>query len=86
MPAHPLSGMSTGDDVQSRGEAGCGTSSEQWRLMESNVLSLEQTSRYLGVSQAALRTWKRDGKGPAFFRAGKLLRFRKSDLDLWIQE
>ena len=54
--------------------------------MESNVLSLEQTSRYLGVSQAALRTWKRDGKGPAFFRAGKLLRFRKSDLDLWIQE
>ena len=54
--------------------------------MDSNVLSLQQASQYLGVSQAALRTWKRDGKGPVFFRAGKLLRFRKSDLDQWIQK
>jgi hypothetical protein len=41
-----------------------------------HVLSLEQASQYLGVSQAAIRTWKRNGKAPAFFRAGKLLRFR----------
>ena len=53
---------------------------------EQNALSLQQASQYLGVSQAALRAWKRDGRGPAFFRAGKLLRFRKSDLDLWIQQ
>jgi excisionase family DNA binding protein len=52
---------------------------------ESNALSLQQASQYIGVSQAALRTWKRDGKGPAFFRAGKLLKFRKTDLDAWIE-
>jgi len=52
---------------------------------ESNALSLQQASRYIGVSQAALRTWKRDRKGPAFFRAGKLLKFRKTDLDAWIE-
>ena len=53
--------------------------------MESSILSLQQASQYLGVSQAALRAWKRGGKGPVFFRAGKLLRFRRSDLDLWIE-
>lgn len=49
------------------------------------VLSLQQASAYLGVSQAAIRAWKRNGKAPAFFRAGKLLRFRKVDLDRWIE-
>jgi excisionase family DNA binding protein len=55
------------------------------QTIENNVLSLEQTSQYLGVSQAALRAWKRQGKGPAFFRAGKLLKFRRSDLDGWME-
>ena len=54
-------------------------------MADSNALSLEEASQYIGVSQAALRTWKRDGKGPVFFRAGKLLRFRKCDLDNWIE-
>jgi predicted DNA-binding transcriptional regulator AlpA len=53
--------------------------------LENNALSLEKASQYIGVSQAALRTWKRDGTGPVFFRAGKLLRFRKCDLDRWIE-
>ena len=52
---------------------------------EANALSIQQAGRYIGVSQAALRTWKRDGKGPAFFRAGKLLKYRKADLDAWIE-
>lgn len=52
---------------------------------EVNALSLQQASQYIGVSQAAMRTWKRDGTGPAFFRAGKLLKFRKCDLDAWIE-
>jgi excisionase family DNA binding protein len=53
--------------------------------MESSAFSLRTASQYLGVSQAALRTWKRQGHGPAYFRAGKLLRYRKSDLDAWIE-
>jgi excisionase family DNA binding protein len=54
--------------------------------MEPYSLTLRQASEYLGISQAALRTWKRRGKGPTFFRAGKLLRYRKYDLDAWIEE
>jgi excisionase family DNA binding protein len=55
------------------------------KVSPDRVLSLEEASKYLGVSQAALRTWKRRGKAPAFFRAGRLLRFRKRDLDRWIE-
>jgi predicted DNA-binding transcriptional regulator AlpA len=49
-----------------------------------NAYRLRQASEYIGVSQAAMRTWKRSGTGPPFFRAGKLLRFCKCDLDAWI--
>jgi hypothetical protein len=63
---------------------------QNWRMMETasdgNSFSLQQASAYIGVSQAALRTWKRVGKGPTFFRAGKLLKYRKCDLDTWIEE
>ena len=52
---------------------------------EANTLSLQQASQYIGVSSAALRSWKREGKGPSFFRAGKLLKYRKCDVDAWIE-
>jgi hypothetical protein len=50
-----------------------------------HVFGLRGASVYLGVSGAAVRTWNRKGTGPTFFRAGKLLKFRKRDLDAWIE-
>ena len=45
-----------------------------------------EAARYLGVSGAVLRLWRAEGKGPRFFRAGeKLIRYRKSDIDSWIE-
>jgi len=32
-----------------------------------------------------LRLWRSQGKGPRYFRAGKLVRYRKADLDAWIE-
>jgi predicted DNA-binding transcriptional regulator AlpA len=33
-----------------------------------------------------LRLWRAEGAGPRFFRAGeKLIRYRRSDLDKWIE-
>ena len=46
----------------------------------------KQASRYLGVSEAVLRLWRADGKGPRYFKAGeKLVRYRRADLDSWIE-
>jgi excisionase family DNA binding protein len=53
--------------------------------MENAIYDVDEASDYLGVSQATLRAWKRQGRGPTYFRAGKLLRYRRSDLEAWIR-
>jgi predicted DNA-binding transcriptional regulator AlpA len=51
-----------------------------------NTLNSQQAARYLGISEAALRLWRSEGKGPRYFRAGeKLVRYRRVDLDSWIE-
>jgi predicted DNA-binding transcriptional regulator AlpA len=53
---------------------------------QQNVLTSRQTARYLGVSEAVLRLWRSRCEGPRYFRAGeKLIRYRRIDLDLWIE-
>ena len=52
-----------------------------------NVLSPALAARYLGVSEAVLRLWRSRGEGPLHFKAGeKLVRYRRADLDSWIEE
>ncbi len=46
-----------------------------------------QAAKYLGISEAVLRLWRSEGKGPRHFKAGeKLVRYRRADLDQWIEE
>jgi predicted DNA-binding transcriptional regulator AlpA len=45
-----------------------------------------QTAKYLGISAAVLRLWRAERKGPRYFKAGeKLIRYRRADLDAWIE-
>jgi excisionase family DNA binding protein len=51
-----------------------------------HTLTPIQAARYLGVSEGALRLWRGEGKGPRHFKAGeKLVRYRRADLDSWIE-
>lgn len=53
---------------------------------QQSTLSPKQAAKYVGISEAALRLWRAEGKGPRFFRAGeKLVRYRRADLDSWIE-
>ena len=53
---------------------------------QQNTLTPRQAARYLGISEGALRMWRSEGKGPRHFRAGeKLVRYRRVDLDSWIE-
>lgn len=46
----------------------------------------KQAAKYVGISEAALRLWRSEGKGPRHFKAGeKLIRYRRADLDSWIE-
>lgn len=53
--------------------------------MEKRGITTHEASEYLGCSAAALRAWRRSGAGPRFFRAGRLIRYRRQDLDEWIR-
>jgi predicted DNA-binding transcriptional regulator AlpA len=49
-------------------------------------------AKYVGVSHGSLRGWRAKDKkegtqtAPVHFLAGKLVRYRKSDLDQWVSE
>jgi predicted DNA-binding transcriptional regulator AlpA len=51
-----------------------------------NTFATPGASRYLGVSAATLRFWRTNCEGPRFFHAGeRLIRYRRRDLDEWIE-
>lgn len=54
---------------------------------QQHMLTPKQAAHYLGISEGALRLWRTEGKGPRHFKAGeKLVRYRRVDLDSWIEE
>ena len=56
-------------------------------IEQESTLTPVKAARYLGISEASLRLWRSEGKGPRHFRAGeKLVRYRRADLDNWIEE
>jgi len=48
------------------------------------AMDYQAAARYIGCSSSALRQWKRLGKGPSYYKLGKLVRYRKVDLDDWL--
>jgi excisionase family DNA binding protein len=52
---------------------------------QQNAYSEREAARYLGVSAAVMRLWRAEGSAPRHFRAGKLIRYRRADLDSWIE-
>ena len=53
----------------------------------SNVALTEgQVADRRGISAAVLRAWRLNGKGPRFCRFGRAIRYRESDIDLYMTE
>ena len=50
----------------------------------SELLSLPQVARYLGMAERTLYVWVQQGKIPAF-KIGVTWRFRRSDIDAWLE-
>lgn len=49
------------------------------------VLTPSQAAKYLQMSVETLRRWRTDRRGPAYFRAGRHVRYRRSALDKWME-
>jgi excisionase family DNA binding protein len=50
-------------------------------------MNIAQAAAYLGIAKSTLYTWRtrRPGFGPRAVKAGGALRYRRSDLDAWIE-
>jgi hypothetical protein len=48
------------------------------------VIAEPDAASYIGYSLAALRLWRRQGRGPVYIRHGRSIRYRVEDLDRWV--
>jgi excisionase family DNA binding protein len=49
------------------------------------LLSIEEVAEYLDVPVATVRTWRANKSGPRGIRVGKRLRYRPSEIELWLE-
>jgi twitching motility two-component system response regulator PilH len=52
---------------------------------DSDWLTLGQAAKYLGVAQSTIRKWSDQKKLPAFYTPGGHRRYRRSDLDVFLE-
>jgi len=55
-------------------------------MAEDNELLLTErdVAKLLRVSLAAVRKWRLQERGPKYLKIGSLVRYRRSDLDVWL--
>ena len=50
-----------------------------------NYIGLEEAAEYLGVKPVTLRKWLKSKPDLPRYQIGKLWKFKKSELDAWVQ-
>jgi excisionase family DNA binding protein len=53
--------------------------------MTQELLTQQQLAHELQVSLRTLERWRQEGTGPAFIRIGRFPRYRRSDIDAWLE-
>ncbi|WP_455017804.1 helix-turn-helix domain-containing protein [Oribacterium sinus] len=52
--------------------------------MKDNYIGIDEVAEYLGVKASTVRTWIKSKGLPAHKIGGKLWKFKKSEIDEWI--
>jgi excisionase family DNA binding protein len=50
------------------------------------LLTTEGVAAYLQVAEKTVRNWRSRGEGPSVVRVGGAIRYRKADIDRWLDE
>lgn len=53
-------------------------------LTKKDRLNNKEAAQYLGLKAATLNKWRVYGEGPPFIKVGRLVRYRRSDLDAYL--
>jgi hypothetical protein len=54
--------------------------------MHTELLDMDDLSALLRIPIGTLRNWRVSGDGPPGFRVGKHVRYRRADVEAWIEE
>ncbi|MHA7248027.1 helix-turn-helix transcriptional regulator [Arthrobacter tecti] len=52
---------------------------------EDRLLTFDEVADYLSVSKSTLYSWRSREKGPKGISVGRFVRYRRSDVDAWLQ-
>lgn len=55
-------------------------------LTDDRLLSVEDLASMLGVPRQTIYVWRGKGYGPVSVKIGKYVRYRRSDVNVWIGE
>jgi excisionase family DNA binding protein len=50
------------------------------------LLTAQELARLLKVSVHTLRAWRREGVGPPWIKVGRAIRYRRSDVERWLEQ
>ena len=50
------------------------------------LLTTREAAAFLRLSESALNHWRLEGRGPAFTRFGRQVRYRRADVERWLTE
>jgi len=53
--------------------------------MSNDFFSTQEAANYLKLKKNTLEVWRLKGKGPSFCKMGRTVRYRKQDLDKFIE-
>lgn len=56
----------------------------EWREKMSDLLTPTEAAKFLHVRPQTLACWRLYGKGPSFARIGRMIRYRREELERWI--
>lgn len=54
-------------------------------MSDTQLMTTQQVADYLSVPLGTLYQWRHAGSGPRGFRVGRHVRFRRADVDAWLE-
>ena len=56
------------------------------QLLDDEFFTVGGLARYLSVSPHTIYEWNAVGSGPAYYRIGRYVRYKKSDVEAWLED
>jgi len=55
-------------------------------VISPELLTVEEAANYLRIAPGTLYNWRHAGRGPKATNVGRSLRYRRSDLEKWLEQ